>query len=66
MNLEIEAGEFISVMGPSGSGKSTLLYNVSGMDRITSGSVRFKNQEIGLLEEEELANIRLSNMGFIF
>lgn len=66
VNLEIEAGEFISVMGPSGSGKSTLLYNISGMDRITSGSVKFKGREIGRLKEEELANIRLETMGFIF
>src|SRR3954462_14729252 len=66
VNLEIEEGEFVSVMGPSGSGKSTLLYNVSGMDRITSGSVKFKDREIGSLKEEELAKIRLNHMGFIF
>lgn len=66
VNLEIEKGEFVSVMGPSGSGKSTLLYNVSGMDRITSGSVKFKGREIGGLKEEEMAKIRLNNMGFIF
>ncbi|MGL5354192.1 MAG: ABC transporter ATP-binding protein [Clostridium sp.] len=66
VNLEIEKGEFISVMGPSGSGKSTLLYNVSGMDRITSGSVKFKDIEIGGLKEEEIAKIRLNSMGFIF
>jgi putative ABC transport system ATP-binding protein len=66
VSLEIEEGEFVSVMGPSGSGKSTLLYNVSGMDRMTSGSVKFKGREIGRLKEEELAKIRLNNMGFIF
>lgn len=66
VNLEIKEGEFVSVMGPSGSGKSTLLYNVSGMDRITSGSVTFKGREIGKLKEEDLAKIRLYNMGFIF
>ncbi len=66
VNLEIEAGEFISVMGPSGSGKSTLLYNVSGMDRLTAGSVKLKGSEIGELKEEELAKIRLNNMGFVF
>lgn len=66
VNLEIEEGEFVSVMGPSGSGKTTLLYNVSGMDRITSGSVKFKGREIGSLKEEELAKIRLETMGFIF
>lgn len=66
VNLDIKEGEFVSVMGPSGSGKSTLLYNVSGMDRITSGSVKFKGREIGKLKEEELAKTRLNNMGFIF
>ncbi|WP_428910595.1 ABC transporter ATP-binding protein [Niallia sp. Krafla_26] len=66
VNLEIEEGEFISVMGPSGSGKSTLLYNISGMDRMTSGSVTFKGREIASLTEEELAQLRLKNMGFIF
>jgi putative ABC transport system ATP-binding protein len=66
VNLEIEEGEFVSVMGPSGSGKSTLLYNISGMDRITSGSVKFKGRELGSLKEEELAKIRLETMGFIF
>jgi putative ABC transport system ATP-binding protein len=66
VSLQIEEGEFLSVMGPSGSGKSTLLYNVSGMDRITTGSVKFKDSEIGNLNEEELAKIRLNNMGFIF
>lgn len=66
VDLEIEEGEFVSIMGPSGSGKSTLLYNVSGMDRISSGSVKFKGSEISSLKEEELAQIRLKNMGFIF
>ena len=66
VNLTIEEGEFVSVMGPSGSGKSTLLYNVSGMDRLSSGSVKLKGREIGSLKEEELAKIRRSNMGFIF
>lgn len=66
IDLDIVSGEFVSVMGPSGSGKSTLLYNISGMDRLTSGSVKLNNVEIGGLKEEKLADIRLSNMGFIF
>ncbi|MBS4214381.1 ABC transporter ATP-binding protein [Neobacillus rhizophilus] len=66
VNLDIEEGEFVSVMGPSGSGKSTLLYNISGMDRISSGSVKFKGREISSMKEEELAELRLKNMGFIF
>ncbi|PKL28275.1 MAG: ABC transporter ATP-binding protein [Spirochaetae bacterium HGW-Spirochaetae-2] len=66
VDLRIGEGEFVSVMGPSGSGKSTLLYTVSGMDRITSGSVRFMDQEIGSLKEEALSKLRLEHMGFIF
>ena len=66
VNLQIERGEFVSVMGPSGSGKSTLLYNISGMDRMTSGSVIFNNQELSALSEKELSNVRLNSMGFIF
>lgn len=66
VNFSIEEGEFISVMGPSGSGKSTLLYNVSGMDRVTSGTIHFDGEEITKLDEEALAKIRLGKMGFIF
>ncbi|MFK4330610.1 putative ABC transport system ATP-binding protein [Bacillus sp. RC240] len=66
INLEIYEGEFISVMGPSGSGKSTLLYNISGMDQMSSGSVKVDSKEITCMKEEVLANLRLSEMGFIF
>jgi putative ABC transport system ATP-binding protein len=66
VSLDIEEGEFLSVMGPSGSGKSTLLYNVSSMDKVTSGSVKFKGREMVGLKEEELDKIRLNTMGFIF
>src|SRR5687768_6890669 len=52
VDLQISKGEFISVMGPSGSGKSTLLYNISGMDRMTSGSVMFNGQEMATLSEK--------------
>lgn len=66
VDIHVEAGEFVSVMGPSGSGKSTLLYNLCGMDRISSGSVRFKERALHELSESELARIRLENMGFVF
>ncbi|GAA0365757.1 ABC transporter ATP-binding protein [Bacillus horti] len=66
VNLQINKGEFVSVMGPSGSGKSTLLYNISGMDRLTSGSVQFNGQEISTFSEQELSTLRLNKMGFIF
>ena len=66
VDLSIEPGEFVSVMGPSGSGKSTLLYNISGMDRAKSGQVLFNGQDITALSEEELAKVRLTGMGFVF
>ena len=66
VNLSIESGEFVSVMGPSGSGKSTLLYNVSGMDRAKSGNVMFNGKDITALSEEALAAVRLTGMGFVF
>lgn len=66
INLHIARGEFVSIMGPSGSGKSTLLYNISGMDRPSSGSVTFKGETISTLSEKKLAELRLTQMGFIF
>jgi putative ABC transport system ATP-binding protein len=66
VDFEIDAGEFVSVMGPSGSGKSTLLYNICGMDRMSSGSVIFKGRELSGLSEQQLALLRLGEMGFIF
>lgn len=64
--LTVEEGEMIAIMGPSGSGKSTLLYSVSGMDVPTSGKVEFDGEDITKLSQNELAEIRLNKMGFIF
>ena len=66
IDLEVYEGEFVSVMGPSGSGKSTLLYNISGMDQMSSGSVKFGSKEISRMKEEALAKLRLTEIGFIF
>ena len=66
VSLQIESGEYVSVMGPSGSGKSTLLYNISGMDKMTSGSVLFKGTELATLSEKEMSTLRLHEMGFVF
>ena len=66
VNFSVEAGEMVAVMGPSGSGKSTLLYTVSGMDNATSGRILFDDKDISKLTAQELANLRLRKMGFIF
>lgn len=66
VNFQMEKGDMVAVMGPSGSGKSTLLYSVSGMDVPTSGTVFFDGKEITRLTDNELAQIRLEEMGFIF
>ncbi len=66
INVQIKRGEFVTVMGASGCGKSTFLYNISGMDKMTAGSVVFDGQDISTLSERELSNLRLTKMGFIF
>ncbi|MBQ3920186.1 MAG: ABC transporter ATP-binding protein [Oscillospiraceae bacterium] len=66
VSFTVNEGEMVAVMGPSGSGKSTLLYTVSGMDRMTSGKVDFCGRDISSLSEDELAELRLDDMGFIF
>lgn len=66
VNLQLEEGEFVSVMGPSGSGKSTLLYTVSGMDGMTAGDVKLESVSLKNMKEKELSNLRLAKMGFIF
>lgn len=66
VNFTVEEGEMVAIMGPSGSGKSTLLFTISGMDRATSGKVLFDGRELTGLKDDELAGIRLDEMGFIF
>ncbi|MEE0059660.1 MAG: ABC transporter ATP-binding protein [Acutalibacteraceae bacterium] len=66
VSFRVYEGEMVAVMGPSGSGKSTLLYTVSGMDRMTAGEVEFSGKNIEKLNDNELAQLRLDDMGFIF
>lgn len=66
VNFSVDEGEMIAVMGPSGSGKSTLLYSVSGMDGITAGEVKFCGKSVSKMTQNELAKLRLDEMGFIF
>lgn len=66
INLKVDEGEFLAIMGQSGSGKSTLLYGISGMDRPTSGNVLLCGKDISKLDDEKMSEIRLKQMGFIF
>ncbi|UZN02610.1 ABC transporter ATP-binding protein [Cellulomonas sp. S1-8] len=66
IDLSVRAGEFLVIMGASGSGKSTLLYSISGMDRPTGGTVLLEGRELTSLRDSEMANVRLTQMGFVF
>src|SRR4030042_4572642 len=66
VNLRVEKGEFLAVMGPSGSGKSTLLYTVGGLLTPTKGEVTIRDTAIYQLGTRERAKFRRENIGFIF
>lgn len=66
VDLSIEKGEFVAVVGTSGSGKSTLLHMLGGLDRSTSGSVVIGERDISQFNENELTIFRRRNIGFIF
>lgn len=66
MDLELQARDYLALMGPSGSGKSTLLNLVAGLDRPTSGTVHVVGQDLGVMSEGELARWRSRHVGFIF
>lgn len=66
IDLKIEAGEFISIMGPSGSGKSTFLYITGGLDSPTSGIIRLNGSSIPEMKDRELSILRRRSIGFIF
>jgi putative ABC transport system ATP-binding protein len=66
VSLDIDKGEFLSIMGPSGSGKTTLLNIVGCLDTPTSGSVVYNGKELGALSELQLSDYRKHNIAFIF
>src|SRR5579872_6408861 len=66
ITFSIAKGEFVSIMGPSGSGKSTLLHILSFLDRPTGGSYTFFGKEMKDMNDQELAHVRNSDMGFVF
>ena len=66
INLDVQPGEYLSVLGPSGSGKSTLMNIVGCLDQATEGEYILQNQRIADLDEKELSHIRSREIGFIF
>ncbi len=66
INLTINDGEYVSVMGPSGSGKSTLLNIISLLDQASSGCYRLNHQDVTGFSDDRLAQVRRENIGFIF
>jgi len=66
IDVSIERGEFISIMGASGSGKTTLLNVLSSIDRVSGGSIKIEGQEMTKQKEKQLAEFRKRHLGFIF
>ena len=66
INLDVEKGEFVSIMGPSGCGKSTLLYLLGGLDKPTSGSVSLYGTDLSTMKEKDLCDMRSDKIGFVF
>ena len=66
LDLRVERGEFVALMGPSGSGKSTLLNLIAGLDQPTEGSLRIAGHEIGSLSDRALDRWRNRSIGFVF
>lgn len=66
VNINIEKGEFVAIIGPSGSGKSTLLHLLGGLEKISSGSIKVNGKDISKLKDIELAEYRRKEVGFVF
>lgn len=66
IDLEIEDGEFVAIMGPSGSGKSTLMNIIGFLDHFTEGSYELNGEDIGTVKENKLAKLRNEHIGFVF
>ena len=66
INFEVEEGDYTAIIGPSGSGKSTLMNLIGCLDKATSGSLLIDGREVDSLTENELADLRLEKIGFVF
>lgn len=66
VNLQVEKGKFIILVGPSGSGKSTLLNLIARLDKVSEGQIIFDGEDITKLKENNCAKLRLTKLGFVF
>ncbi|MFD1705150.1 ABC transporter ATP-binding protein [Siminovitchia sediminis] len=66
IDIQVEKGEFVSIMGASGSGKTTLLNVLSSIDRVTRGTIKINGEDIVGMKEKQLAQFRKNHLGFIF
>jgi putative ABC transport system ATP-binding protein len=66
VDMQVDRGEFVAVMGPSGSGKSTLLHLIGGLDRPSAGAVRLGGEDLSTLDDDSLTLVRRRRIGFVF
>ena len=66
IDLRVDAGERVSIVGPSGSGKSSMMMIIGGLERPTSGVVRVSDHDLGAMSEDDLARFRRDNVGIVF
>ncbi|WNF50771.1 ABC transporter ATP-binding protein [Bacillus sp. SG20001] len=66
IHLTIKRGEFVTIMGPSGCGKTSLLYQLSGIEKASTGEIKYKGQSLSEMTDKHLTALRLTEMGFVF
>lgn len=66
IHLTIKRGEFVTIMGPSGCGKTSLLYQLSGIEKASTGEIKYKGRSLSEMTDKQLTALRLTEMGFVF